>query len=119
LYEHATKLRPNWSEGWWHLGTLFFDAQRFGEARDAFAHFVATERKQPGPGFGMLGLSEFQLTHYAEAQAALEKSIKLGVGTDPAFVREVLIHDGILNAESGKPEIALQALDVGCESDRR
>ena len=112
LYEHATKLRPNWSEGWWHLGTLFFDAQRFGEARDAFAHFVATERKQPGPGFGMLGLSEFQLTHYAEAQAALEKSIKLGVGTDPAFVREVLIHDGILNAESGKPEIALQRLTL-------
>lgn len=112
LYEHATKLRPNWSEGWWHLGTLFFDAKRFGEARDAFAHFVATERKQPGPGFGMLGLSEFQLTHYAEAQAALEKSIKLGVGTDPAFVREVLIHDGILNAESGKPEIALQRLTL-------
>jgi tetratricopeptide (TPR) repeat protein len=112
LYERATKLRPNWSEGWWHLGTLFFDAQRFGEARNAFAHFVETERKQPGPGFGMLGLSEFQLTHYAQARAALEKSIKLGVGTDPAFVREVLIHDGILNAESGKPEIALQRLTL-------
>ena len=54
LYGRATALRPNWSEGWWHLGTLFFDAGRFHEARDAFEHFVSVERKQPGPGFAML-----------------------------------------------------------------
>jgi len=112
LYDRATKLRPSWSEGWWHLGTLFFDAQRFGEARDAFAHFVSTERKQPGPGFAMLGLSEFQLTRYARALAALETSIKLGIGTDPAFIRDVLFYDGILNAQLGKPEIALQRLTL-------
>jgi len=112
LYDRATKLRPNWSEGWWHLGTLFFDTQRFGEARDAFAHFVSTERKQPGPGFAMLGLSEFQLAHYAKALAALETSLKLGTGADPAFIRDVLFHDGILNTQLGQPEIALQRLTL-------
>jgi tetratricopeptide (TPR) repeat protein len=112
LYDHATKLRPNWSEGWWHLGTLLFDAQRFAEARDAFAHFVATERQQPGPGFAMLGLSEFELAHYSKALAALENGIKLGIGTDPAFIHNVLFHDGILNAQLGKPEIALQRLTL-------
>ena len=112
LYDRATKLRPNWSEGWWHLGTLLFDAQRFQEARDAFAHFVLAERKQPGPGFAMLGLSEFQLTHYAKALAALETSVKLGVGTDLTFVQDVLLHDGILNTKFGKPEIALRRLTL-------
>src|SRR5437016_8293626 len=112
LYARATKLRANWSEGWWHLGTLLFDARRFGEARDAFAHFVSTERKQPGPGFAMLGLSEFQLAHYAKALAALETSLKLGTGADPAFIRDVLFHDGILNTQLGKPEIALQRLTL-------
>jgi len=112
LYDRATKLRANWSEGWWHLGTLLFDARRFLEARDAFAHFVSTERKQPGPGFAMLGLSEFQLTHYAKALAALETGIKLGMGTDAAFIRDALFHDGILNAQLGKPEIALQRLTL-------
>ena len=33
LYDRATKLRPDWSEGWWHLGTLLFDAGRFLDAR--------------------------------------------------------------------------------------
>src|SRR6266705_1255615 len=93
LYDRATKLHPSWSEGWWHLGTLYFDAQHFEEARNAFAHFVSAEHKQPGPGFAMLGLSEFQLAHYSQALAALETGTRLGVGTDPAFVREVLLHD--------------------------
>jgi tetratricopeptide (TPR) repeat protein len=112
LYDRATKLRPDWPEGWWHLGTLLFDAGRFREARDAFAHFVAIERRQPGPGFAMLGLSEFQLKHYTRALPALERARTLGLGTNPDFIRSVLFHDGILNALLGKPEIALQCLTL-------
>jgi tetratricopeptide (TPR) repeat protein len=112
LYGRATALRPDWPEGWWHLGTLLFDAARFREARDAFAHFVATEKKQPGPGFGMLGLSEFQLKDYAKALAALERSVPLGLGPDLAFNRSVLIHDGTLNSSFGKFEIALKRLTL-------
>jgi len=112
LYGRATALRPNWSEGWWHLGTLFFDTGRFTEARDAFAHFVSVERKQPGPGFAMLGLSEFQLKQYPQALAAFERGRKLGLGTDQAFINTVLFDDGILNALLGNPEIALERLTL-------
>ena len=112
LYGRATTLKPSWSEGWWHLGTLFFDAGRFHEARDAFAHFVFVERKQPGPGFAMLGLSEFQLKDYPKALTALEHGKRLGLGTDQAFVNSVLFHDGMLNALLGNPEIALQRLTL-------
>jgi len=112
LYTRATALEPNWSEGWWHLGTLLFDARRFTEARDAFQHFVLVERKQPGPGFSMLGLTEFQLQHYRKALTALERGRTLGLGTDQAFIATVLLHDGILNTLFGQPEIALQRLTL-------
>jgi tetratricopeptide (TPR) repeat protein len=112
LYERATKLQPNWAEGWWHLGTLFFDSDRFSEAGDAFAHFVAIEKKQPGPGFAMLGLSEFQLKRYPKALAALERGTRLGLGSNPDFVHSVLYHDGILNTLLGQPEIALRRLTL-------
>src|SRR5260370_3529285 len=108
LYDRATKLRPDWPEGWWHLGTLLFDAGRFREARDAFARFASVERNQPGPGFAMLGLSEFQLKHYTRALPALERGRKLALGPNPDFMRSVLFHAGILNALLGKPEIAPQ-----------
>jgi tetratricopeptide (TPR) repeat protein len=112
LYARATELRPDWTEGWWHLGTLLFDAGRFRDARDAFTHFVAVERKEPGPGFAMLGLSEFELKRNREALAALERGIRLGLGTNPDFVRRVLYHDGILNTVLDHPEIAVQRLTL-------
>lgn len=110
LYSRATALRPTWSEGWWHLGTLQFDSGHFLEARNAFQHFVSTEHREPGPGFGMLGLSEFQLKHYTAALPALERSVSLGLGSNPDFTHTVLYHDGILNSFLGRPEIAIARL---------
>jgi len=110
LYSRATALRPAWSEGWWHLGTLQFDSGHFLEARNAFQHFVSTEHREPGPGFGMLGLSEFQLKHYTAALPALERSVSLGLGSNPEFTHSVLYHDGILNSFLGRPEIAIVRL---------
>lgn len=112
LYIQATTLRPNWSEGWWHLGTLFFDTGKFRDARDAFAQFVMYERQQPGPGFGMLGLSEFHLKQYTKALAALERGTRLGLGTNADFNRSVLYHDAILNTLLRKPEVALVRLTL-------
>jgi tetratricopeptide (TPR) repeat protein len=110
LYRQATMLRPDWSEGWWYLGTMLFDAGQFTSARGAFQHFVSVEHREPGPGFGMLGLSEFHLAHYQPALEALERGRALGLGTNTDFVQTVLYHDGILNTLFGEPEIALQRL---------
>lgn len=112
LYGMAVRQRPSWSEGWWFLGTLNFDTGHYTEASDAFTHFVNVEKKQPGPGFGMLGLSELNLKNYQPALAALEQGIQLGLGTDPAFIHSVLYSDGILNNLAGQHEIALQRLTL-------
>jgi len=112
LYARATTLRPDWSEGWWHLGTLLFDSGRFNEARDAFVQFISVERAQPGPGFAMLGLSELELKEYTKALAGLERGIKLGLGTNPDFMHRVLYSDGILNSRLGQPEMALERLTL-------
>jgi tetratricopeptide (TPR) repeat protein len=112
LFQRAVKLRPDWSEGWWDLGTLSFDSGRFLDARAAFVHFVVQEHRQPGPGFGMLGLSEFHLKHYTSAVAALERCIRLGLGNNADFEYAVLYHDGILNTLLGKPDIALVRLTL-------
>jgi tetratricopeptide (TPR) repeat protein len=112
LFQRAVKLRPDWSEGWWDLGTLSFDSGHFLDARAAFVHFVVQEHRQPGPGFGMLGLSEFHLKHYTSALAALERCMRLGLGNNADFARAVLYHDGILNTLLGRPDIALVRLTL-------
>ena len=112
LYTSATTLQPGWAEGWWHLGTLFYDSKQFLKARNSFMHFVAVERNQPGPGFAMLGLSEFQLKEYPKALAFLERGIRLGLGDNPDFGRTVLYHDAILDSLLGRPEFSITRLTL-------
>ena len=47
LYRRAVALRPSWTEGHWYLGTIYYDADRHGECRDAFAHVTG---QQPDNG---------------------------------------------------------------------
>ncbi|HET8823620.1 MAG TPA: tetratricopeptide repeat protein [Terriglobales bacterium] len=112
LYTRATALQPEWPEGWWHLGTLFYDSKQFLQARNSFMHFVAVERNQPGPGFAMLGLSEFQLKEYPKALASLERGIRLGLGDNRDFGRTVLYHDAILDSLLGRPEFSITRLTL-------
>src|SRR5437899_985805 len=57
LYQEGLKIRPSWSEGWWDLGSLLYDEDRFPEAETAFRRFVAATRK-PAPAYAFLGLCE-------------------------------------------------------------
>src|SRR5437660_765284 len=59
LYQQGLRLRPSWSEGWWSLGSVLYDQDRFREAEAAFLHFVAITPK-PGPAFAFLGLCEYE-----------------------------------------------------------
>lgn len=116
LFGRATKLRPGWSEGWWHMGTILYDRQRFADARDAFTHFTAGEPKA-GPGFAMIGLCEFQLKRYPQALAALEHGLQLGLGTNREFARSALFRDATLHSLLGRPELALKRLTLLMNQD--
>lgn len=58
LYREATVLRPSWADGWWYLGSLFYDQDRFAEAGTAFQHLTA-DPKYRGSAHAFLGLCEY------------------------------------------------------------
>ena len=116
LYGRATRVRPDWSEGWWHLGTLLYDQERFEESRDAFTHFIGKVPKA-GPGFAMIGLCEFQSKRYREALSAMERGLQLGLGPNRDFARSVLYRDATLHTLLGRPEVALQRLTLLLNQD--
>src|SRR5262245_34247721 len=66
LYLQALRLKPSWKEGWWYVGAMFYERDRYAEAREAFLKFVAVDPKF-GPALAMLGLCEFQLRQYEPA----------------------------------------------------
>ncbi len=108
-YRQILKGRPRWAEGWWSLGTLCYDKDRYAEARDAF-RTLAPMTPRDGQVLALLGLCEYRLKEYPQAQIHLEKARVLGLGNNPEMGMVVILHQGILYNMVGQFEQALNLL---------
>lgn len=105
LYQQALQLKPDWPEGWFYLGTLFYDSDRYAEAQPAFAHSVQLEDRPAGWAF--LGLCEFETGAYADAREHLRKALAGGVA--PEIEQVVRFHEALLLTRLGFFEQAMHA----------
>lgn len=107
LYREALASKPDWAEGWFHLGALLYSRDECGEARPAFETAVSL-RPDVGTGWAMLGLCEFQLGGYEKSLEHLNKASELGI--DPQLRHVVTYHRGRLLLGRGEFERAQEAL---------
>jgi tetratricopeptide (TPR) repeat protein len=115
LYRKALSQRPGWTEGWWSLGTIYYDQDQFAPAEKAFQKVVALDPRQ-GTARAMMGLSEFELGQDADALRDIEASKDLGIIEDPQLRQVVLYHEGILLQRTGRFEGAQKTLSSLCLS---
>jgi tetratricopeptide (TPR) repeat protein len=109
LYREGVRTNPAWAEGWWYLGTLYYDANRFPAAKEALLRFVKLQ-PNAAPGWAMLGLSEFETKDYKNALTNLERALNHGVNEgDVANVARY--HAAVLLTHSGQFEMALKTLN--------
>ena len=66
LYREGTHLRPAWADGWWYLGSLLYDQDRFSEASIAFQHLLSSPSRS-ATAHAFLGLCEYETGHYDDA----------------------------------------------------
>src|SRR6478672_9441333 len=115
LYRRALALQPRWTEGWWSLGTIYYDADNYADAANAFRKVVALDYRQ-GTARAMLGLCEFELGQEVEALRDIEASKSLGVIEDAQLRQVVLYHEGLLLQRASRFEAAQKALSSLCLS---
>jgi len=115
LYRQALALQPRWTEGWWSLGTIYYDADNYADAANAFREVIALDSRQ-GTARAMLGLCEFELGQEAEALRDIEASKSLGVIEDAQLRQVVLYHEGLLLQRASRFEAAQKALSSLCLS---
>jgi predicted Zn-dependent protease len=101
LYRQALKLKPDWDEGLWHLGTLLFEKENYSEACDVLRRFL-TQNPENGNGWALLGLSEFETHYYALALDHLKQSKALGFGENKDMNATVSYITAILLTRFGK-----------------
>jgi tetratricopeptide (TPR) repeat protein len=101
LYREGTKLRPSWADGWWYLGSLLYDQDRFSEAGAAFEHLLADTRHR-GPAFAFLGLCEYETGNYDSALARFRSWASAGWGGTPEFRDVADFHFALLLTRDGR-----------------
>ena len=109
LYQKAIRLRPSWVEGYWSLGTAFYELDKYTEAKDAFARVVRLQPKHAA-AFGFKGLCEVQLKDYEAAVDDLMRAADLGIAEPKDLVDAVAYNTAIALTRVEKYEFALGTL---------
>lgn len=89
-YRKELQSSPTWTEGWWRLGSLLYEQQRYGEAEHAFARLAELAPNNP-LGIALLGLCEFEESDWNNA--ALHLNQALHHGGLPRQIAEVSAYD--------------------------
>ena len=95
LFRLALTQKPDSEEGLWYLGTALYEREHFAEARDVLRRFM-TLRTDAGPGWALLGMSEFQSRDYKRALGHLQRAIAQGMGDREDLAQTVYYHVVIL-----------------------
>ena len=95
LYREGLKLKPSWLEGWWDLGAILYEVDRYDEARETFRR-LANLKPEGGPAWAMLGLCEFELRDYEQALEHLRRAETAGVGNNSELRSVTQFHLAIL-----------------------
>ena len=107
LYSQATALRPEWSDGWWFLGSLQYEAEAYAASQSALARYIALV-PDAGPAWALRGLCEFETADYAQSLTDIEHGLSLGAGKQPGAEKTLLYHEALLLTRAGNFERALQ-----------
>src|SRR5271156_3371503 len=108
-YRDALRIDPKWQEGWWNLGTILYDRDRYAEAIPAFQRLTELA-PNASPAWTFLGLCEFETKDYANALEHLSKGETLGGVDDAEIARVAKYHLGLLLIRFGKFEQASKVL---------
>jgi tetratricopeptide (TPR) repeat protein len=95
LYQQALTLRPEWQEGLWYSGTLLYQKEQYAGARDLLRRFVAYD-PTAGPGWAVLGMSEFQTRDYVRSLDHLQRAMGLGLGGRKELAESVFYFVSVL-----------------------
>jgi tetratricopeptide (TPR) repeat protein len=110
LYTRSLALRPTWEEGWWSLGTIEYDQDRYAKAALHFAK-VITLNSTNGTAHAMLGLCQFELGQDAPALKNLLAAEQLGIIKDEQLRNVAVYHLGFLELRVRKFGDAKETLD--------
>ncbi len=109
LYQRALKLRPEWDEGLWNLGSITYDLDRYAECAPAFQK-LARIKPDSAPAWTMCGLCQYKLRGYAAALESLSHAETLKFAGPPELARLARLHLALVLTKTGNFERGIRVL---------
>jgi tetratricopeptide (TPR) repeat protein len=109
LYKQALKLKPNWEEGLWNLGSISYDLDRYTDCASAFGKL--SEVKPDGaPGWTMAGLCEYTLGNFGRALESLAHVEQLSFNENAELAQAARLHYALVLTKTENFEKAIAVL---------
>ena len=105
LLRKALALNPKWAEGWWSLGTIDYDSDRYAEGAIALERLAALQ-PQDGTTHLMLGLCLYELNQNDDALKHLALARKFGIQNAEQMEPVLMYHEAMLALRMGRFEAA-------------
>ncbi|HEV2494986.1 MAG TPA: tetratricopeptide repeat protein [Terriglobia bacterium] len=100
LYHKAVRLSPRWAEGWWYLGTLYYDSDHYPEGAKAFHNLVEVSPHY-GAAWALLGLCEFEMKDYKNSFIHLQRGRVEGLGDNHDLIHVTRYHQALVEILNG------------------
>jgi tetratricopeptide (TPR) repeat protein len=118
LYRKALKLKPGWADGWWAVGSITYDQDKYAECAPAFRR-LAVLKPDSAAAWTMAGLCEYRLRQFSTALSSLERVEQMGFQENTELSRAARLHLAILLTHSGGFEKAITLLTELTRVDKK
>ena len=118
LYRKALKLKPNWEDGLWSLGSIEYDLNRYKDCVWAFDK-LSDVKPDGAPVWTMAGLCEFKLRNYGSALDDFTQVEKLGFSENTELARAARLHYALMLTKGGNFEKAIAVLTDLTRADKK
>jgi tetratricopeptide (TPR) repeat protein len=117
LYKKALKLKPNWEDGLWSLGSMAYDLNQYRDCIWAFGKLLDL-KPDSTPGWTMAGLCEYELYNYGLALDDFTQAEQLGFNENIELARTGRLHFALALTRTGNFENAVSILTELARTDR-
>jgi tetratricopeptide (TPR) repeat protein len=118
LYRQALKLKPDWDDGLWSLGSITYDLDRYADCDQAFRRLAAL-KKDSAPAWTMAGLCEYKLRRYDAVLESLSEVERLKFQEPAPLAQAARLHLALVLTKTGSFEKAISVLTALTRADRK
>jgi tetratricopeptide (TPR) repeat protein len=109
LYRKALQLKPSWADGWWNIGSIYYEKEQYQEARDSFRKLIEIDNKAVA-GYALLGICEYKTKDYDTAMRHLDAARLLGLPNGHPVAAAARYYLAVLLNQAGLHDAAADLL---------